>query len=238
MSPHPNWRRHPLGSTWWDPGRPDWWMGVLFAIGASCFAIGAMPGYVEAVGVGADGVTYFVGSIFFTTAGYLQVREACDGRWFAWHPRRAAWVAAVVQSVGTLFFNASTFHAMEQNLSASQANQLVWRPDAFGSICFLVASGIAWRGVAHRWWTWQPGLLAWWIAGLNLLGSIAFGVSAIAAKVVPETDQARNVALMNLGTFLGALGFLVAAILLLPERTGDDTRVEGGVEGGEPAVRA
>lgn len=233
MSPHPHWRHHEHDSTWWAPGTLDWWMGVLFAIGASCFALGAMPGYVEAVGVGADGVTYFVGSIFFTTAGYLQVRDACDGRAFAWHPRRAVWVAAVVQSVGTLFFNASTFHAMEQNLSASQANELVWRPDALGSICFLVASTIAWRCATRAWWAWQPHRLAWWIAGLNLLGSIAFGVSAVASKVVPETDQVRNVALMNLGTFLGALGFLIAAVLLLPERTRSEA-----IDPGAPTVRA
>jgi len=209
-------------------------MGVLFAVGATCFALGAMPGYVEAVGVGADGVTFFVGSILFTSAGYLQVRECCDGRVFAWHPRRAEWVAAVVQFAGTLFFNASTFHAMEQNLSASQANQLVWRPDALGSICFLVASGIAWLCVAHAWFAWQPRRLAWWIAGLNLLGSIAFGVSAVASKVVPETDQVRSVTLMNLGTFIGALGFLIAAVLLLPERT-----ERGAARGGEErAVRS
>jgi predicted Na+-dependent transporter len=209
-------------------------MGVLFAVGATCFALGSLPGYVEAVGVGADGLTFFVGSIFFTSAGYLQVRACCDGRLFAWRPRRAEWVAAVVQFVGTLFFNASTFHAMEQNLSASQANQLVWRPDAFGSICFLVASGIAWLCVAHAWFAWQPHCLAWWIAGLNLLGSIAFGVSAVASKVVPETDQVRSVTLMNLGTFIGALGFLIAAVLLLPERT-----EQGAAGGGEArAVRS
>lgn len=193
-------------------------MGVLFAIGATCFALGALPGYVEAVGVDADGITFFVGSIFFTTAGYLQYRESGDGRAFSWHPRRAEWVAATVQLAGTLFFNASTFHALEQSLTASEANDLVWRPDTFGSICFLVASSIAWWCVARRWWSWQPRALAWWISGLNLIGSIAFGVSAVASKVVAETDQVRNVTLMNLGTFIGALGFLIAAVLLLPER--------------------
>jgi hypothetical protein len=193
-------------------------MGVLFAIGASCFALGALPGYVGAVGDHADGVTFFVGSLFFTTAGYLQYRESGDGRAFCWHPRRAEWVAATVQLAGTLCFNASTFHALEQSLSADAVNDLVWRPDVYGSICFLVASSIAWYCVARRWWTWRPRALAWWIAGLNLIGSIAFGVSAVASKVVPETDQVRNVTLMNLGTFVGALGFLIAAVLLLPER--------------------
>jgi len=227
MSPHPHWR-HSRDSTWWAPRAADWWMGILFAIGASCFAIGAMPGYVSAVGVAADGITFFVGSIFFTTAGYLQYCEAGDGHLVSWHPGRPEWVAAAVQFVGTLFFNASTFHAMEQHLSASEVNQLVWRPDVLGSICFLVASSIAWYCVAGRWWSWRPRHLAWWIAGLNLIGSIAFGVSAAAAKVVTESAQVRNVTLMNLGTFIGALGFLIAAVLLLPERKRVELRAGTG----------
>ena len=55
-------------------------------------------------------------------------------------------------------------------------------------------------------------------------GSIAFGVSAVASHVVPASDQPRNVTLMNLGTFVGALCFLIGAVLLLPERTQGDAR--------------
>jgi hypothetical protein len=201
------------------PRAIGWWIGILFAIGSACFALGAMPGYVNLVGPDADGVTFFVGSLFFTTAAFLQYLEAGGGRLFTWQPRSPGWVAALVQLVGTLFFNASTGHAMIHDLTASQVNDLVWQPDVYGSICFLVASGIAWWMVTHAVWAWQPHRLAWWIAGLNMAGSIAFGVSAFASKVVSSDDQVRNVALMNLGTFLGALGFLIAGLLLLPERT-------------------
>ena len=34
-------------------------------------------------------------------------------------------------------------NALRDNLSAATADQRVWRPDAFGSIAFLVASGFA-----------------------------------------------------------------------------------------------
>ena len=201
------------------PRAPDLWIGVLFAVGAACFALGALPGYVDAVGPSADGITFFVGSTFFTSASYLQYRESGDGATLSWRPRQPEWVAAAVQLAGTLFFNVSTFHAMEQSLSTTQYTDLVWRADAFGSICFLVSGAIAWYCVAHLRWSRQTRLLPWWIAGLNLLGSIAFGVSAAAAMIASESDQVRNVALMNLGTFVRALGFLIAAILLLPERT-------------------
>jgi YrhK-like protein len=223
------------GSTWWAPGAIGWWVGVLFAVGATCFALGAAPQYVELVGDSADAITFFVGSIFFTTAALLQYLEVAnssravpgdDGhqRWrlLTWEPRRIDWWASLVQLVGTVYFNVSTFNAVDLQLTTSQANDLVWRPDVLGSICFLVASGLAWAEAGHSWWSWNPRSISWQITALNLFGSIAFGVSAVASKVIPTTDQVRNVTLMNLGTFVGALCFLVGAILLLPERTRSD----------------
>jgi YrhK-like protein len=235
-------KRHSLletgrGSTWWAPGAVGWWIGILFAVGSVCFAVGAAPGYVNAVGVAADGVTFFVGSLFFTVAAALTYLEVANAsrlppgvhaperrRFLTWEPRRIDWWAALVQLAGTLLFNLSTFDAMSEHLSASEADRLVWTPDALGSICFLVASGLAWAEVSHAWWAWRPRSLSWLIAALNLAGSIAFGVSAIASHIVPASDQPRNVALMNLGTFVGAFCFLMGAVLLLPERTRDEAR--------------
>jgi hypothetical protein len=51
-----------------------------------------------------------------------------------------------------------------------------------------------------------------------MVGSIAFGVSAIAAKAVGPTDEIRSIALTNLGTFVGALCFLAGAVLLIPDQ--------------------
>ena len=223
-------------STWWAPGAIGWWIGVLFAVGSKCFALGAAPRYVDAVGVAADSVTFFVGSLFFTAAAALQYLEVANAprtppgagvtegrRLITWEPHRIDWWAAVVQLAGTFLFNVSTFDEMLQHLSASQADRLVWTPDAFGSICFLVASGLAWGEASHSLWSWRPHSLPWLITALNLLGSLAFGASAIASYVVPTSDQPRNVTLMNLGTFVGAVAFLIAAVLLLPERTHGDS---------------
>ncbi|HEX5586773.1 MAG TPA: hypothetical protein VFZ17_05655 [Acidimicrobiia bacterium] len=230
-------RRHT--ATWWAPDAIGWWIGVLFAIGSACFAVGAAPGYVGLVGVAADGITFFVGSIFFTTASALQYLEVLNAdpsitgaggsrkhvRFFSFEPRRVDWWASAVQLVGTVFFNVSTFSAMWTSLTAEQADRLVWKPNVYGCVCFLVASGLAWGEVGDAFWSWRPRDLSWWIAGLNLLGSIAFAASAVAAKVVPGTEQVRNVAVMNLGTFLGGVAFLVGAVLLLPERTHDGAGV-------------
>ena len=197
-------------------------------VGSACFAIGAAPGYVSLVGVAADGVTFFVGSIFFTSAGYLQFVEVANTgsspashrarlRLVSWEPRRIDWLATAIQLIGTLFFNVSTFRAALGGFDAGRGSLLVWRPDALGSICFLVASWLAFAEAGHGWRSWRPHDLGWTIAALNLVGSIFFGLSAIGAFLVPSTGELLSAALANGGTFLGAIGFLIGAALLIPE---------------------
>jgi hypothetical protein len=219
------------GSTWWAPRARGWWIGVLFAIGSALFVLGALPSYATAVGVRWDTVTFFAGSLFFTSAAFLTYREAVDAapagqhparrRFFVFQPRRIDWWASAVQLLGTLYFNVSTGAAMVVNLGTHAEDRYVWRPDAVGSICFLVASGLAWYEVCHGWLGWRPRSWAWWITLLNLVGSVAFGVSAVASYVIPATGDLRDAALANLGTLAGAVCFLVGALLLLPERTED-----------------
>ena len=147
-------------------------------------------------------LSFFVGSIFFTSAGFLQYRESVDagaegrphgwGKVFVYRPRQIDWWACGIQLIGTLYFNVSTGNAVRIDLTVQAAQQHVWRPDAVGSICFLVASGMAWFEVCHGWVAWSPTSLSWWITALNLVGSIAFGVSAVAAFVVPSSGQLWN----------------------------------------------
>jgi hypothetical protein len=146
-----------------------------------------------------------------------------------WAPRHLGWAACAVQLAGTLWFNISTGHAIDVDLTAKMADARVWRPDALGSIAFLVASTLAWIEVCHGAWAWRPRSLAWWITVANLIGSIAFGVSAVASYVVPSTDSVRSVELSNLGTFVGALCFLAGALLLMPERVAPPESAAGTV---------
>lgn len=221
------------GSTWWAPRARGWWIGVLFAVGSLCFALGSFPPYALAVGERADDITYFVGSIFFTSAALLQYLEAAaaarrpesesEGRtttWrvLAWAPWRIDWCSTAVQLVGTVLFNVSTFAAIREGFDTTQIDHRVWMPDLLGSVCFLVASALAWAEAGHAWWSWRPRSMGWRIAAANMVGSIAFGVSAVAAYVVPESGELLSSALANLGTFVGALCFLGGALMLLPER--------------------
>jgi hypothetical protein len=48
----------------------------LFIVGSALFVLGSVPVYVRAVGATVDGITYFVGSIFFTAASVTQLVPA------------------------------------------------------------------------------------------------------------------------------------------------------------------
>jgi hypothetical protein len=215
-----------------EPARLNSAIAWLFVLGASCFALGTISAYVRAVGGAADATTFFVGSIFFTSASYCQLVQAQSpgmtgvderrqharvrARPWAWRPRDKSWLAAATQFPGTLFFNHSTFAALAHNLSASEALRHVWRPDFFGSILFLVASGLAISALGAGFWRPRLRDFPWWIAWVNMFGSVAFMVSAVAGFVVPRTDTVLDLPLDNAGTLIGALCFLVAAALMLP----------------------
>ena len=177
------------GSTWWAPAARGWWIAVLFAVGSLLFGLGAVPGYAGAAGARWDTVTFFAGSLFFTAASFLSYREAVDAsppglnpahrRFLICQPRRIDWWATAVQFLGTLYFNVSCGAAMVQNLSAQTAHQHVWRPDAIGSVCFLVSSLLSWYECCHGWAAWRPASWAWWITLANLIGD-------------PGTDHTRT----------------------------------------------
>jgi uncharacterized membrane protein len=106
-----------------------------------------------------------------------------------------------VQFAGTIFFNVSTFRALQPGLDSTVYDRLVWSPDALGSICFLVSGVLAYLAVRHL----SRRARDWRIAVINLAGCVAFGVSAVAGYVVPSTGSALDLAAANAWTSLGAL---------------------------------
>jgi hypothetical protein len=182
------------------------WMALFFATGSTCFLVGPFPGYADLVGETADAATFFVGSILFTLGGAFQVWVSRDGS-------RADWWAAVIQSAGTLFFNVTTYRALHTALTSPEYDRLVWRPDAFGSVCFLVSGVIAYRAAPRE-----------WQAIVNLLGCVFFGISAVAGYVVPDHGSELDLAAANWNTSLGAACFLACALPTLVRR-----QVTGGV---------
>jgi len=200
------------------------WMALCFGAGSLCFLIGPFPGYAELVGAAADGVTFFVGSILFTAGGLLQTSLSYNARRDP-GGGRSAWWAAIIQSAGTLFFNVTTFQAMDTALSNADYDRLVWRPDAFGSICFLLSGAIAYRAAPRRGWMPVRGERGWWQPVVNLLGCIFFGISAVAGYVVPASGSELDLAAANWNTSLGAACFLACAVATFrgePDQSGRD----------------
>lgn len=218
----------------WLPKDLNWWIGAIFALGSALFVAGS----VLAIGTSLERLqpldpnpVFFAGSIWFTTAAYLQLFQAanaCDptepGRpapnhraVFGWRPFEIGWLSCALQFLGTLLFNGNTFNAMIPGLGRLQQDLAVWMPDFLGSILFLVSGYLAFAETCHTHWAWKPRSLSWWITFTNLLGCLAFMISAFFA-FVPKEAFAFNAGLISaFFTFLGAFGFLAGSLLMLPE---------------------
>jgi hypothetical protein len=121
----------------------------------------------------------------------------------------------VIQSAGTVAFNVTTYRALHTALSSPEYDRLVWRPDAVGSVCFLVSGAIAYRASARHGWLPAREGAGWWEPAVNLLGCIFFGISAVAGYVVPSSGSIVDLAASNWNTALGAACFLACACATL-----------------------
>ena len=202
-------------------------MGWLFVIGSACFAVGVAVSLNTSWSPVVGATTFFVGSIFFTSASSIQMRLAWRSgpegptvsTTAALLSRAPAWTSSWIQWIGTIFFNVTTLAALiEVSGTAAVSNQVIWRPDAVGSILFLASSAIALMPDVRRHRHGHARDRSWAISTLNMVGSVFFGVSAIGAYVVPATNELLNARWSNGGTFVGALCFLVGAWLVIPRR--------------------
>lgn len=207
-------------------------IACLFILGSACFVLGSVPAYVNAVGGPVDGLTYLVGSIFFTAASFAQLVQAqspgmtgvtaarqntrAPVRLWNWMPHDRNWLAAATQFPGTVFFNVSTLAALTHNATAAETDRYVWRPDLFGSTLFLVASTFGILAVSDHLLSLETRSLPWRIAWLNMVGSILFMASALASYVLPSTDELVSTRVSVVGTLLGAVCFLIGAALMFP----------------------
>ena len=183
------------------------WVAAGFGIGSVCFLVGPFPGFVQLVGARADAWVFFIGSLFFTAAGGLELLHATVDR-----PQRdATWWSAAIQFAGTLFFNLSTGDVLLSDLSTHQEDRLVWTPDLLGSICFLVSGVLAYRVST------KPRTMA----AVNLAGCVFFMISAVAAYVVPDTGSILDLAAANWNTALGAACFLAGSVMLARHQGGE-----------------
>ena len=106
-------------------------------------------------------------------------------------------------------------------------DQVLWVPDLTGSICFVVASAMFFSlryPIQHR--KGNP-ISDRTLALLNIWGSLFFVASAIGAYAPALTGESLYPKLANIGTFIGAILFLISSVpglpLRKPDRENNDT---------------
>lgn len=218
----------------WMPRQLNWWIGVIFAVGSFLFMLGSLFSLIPALArigslnANAINAIFFIGSIPFTTAAYLQLfqaanavkrpsRKASRPIVCGWFPHEIGWLSCALQFPGTLLFNVDTFDAMLPGLSWLQQDLDIWTPDFIGSVLFLTSGYLAFIETCHAHWAWKPADLSWWVTFINLLGCVGFMISAIFAFIPPKSSDLDLVNLSILFTLLGAAGFLIGSLLMLPE---------------------
>lgn len=189
-----------------------------FMIGSAFFALGSAPGLSEVLGSNGSNLLFFIGAWFFTTAGLIQLfLSGAMSVTVGYAPGkmvRAEWLAAATQSFGTIMFNVSTTAALHAK-SISAQEHFVWNPDAGGSVAFLVSGICAWIAYAHIARSLDLGARAWWSVLINFVGCVAFALSAVGAYILPGGSTVSG-SLANNGTFIGAICFLLASLIVLP----------------------
>ncbi|MGB8332301.1 MAG: hypothetical protein WCE62_19410 [Polyangiales bacterium] len=224
----------------WMPWHVSWWIGVVFALGSSLFIVGSTlslaPSLARTWSVETSGVNaiFFAGSIPFTTAAYLQLFQAAHAGSLSsrptrhvlllgWCPRDIGWLSSALQLAGTLLFNVNTFDAMQPDVDWLQQDLAIWVPDFAGSVLFLASGYLGFAETCHAYWAWKPGSLSWWVTGVNLLGCLAFLVSAVFAFVPLRSPSPDTATLSVAFTLIGAVGFLLGSLLMLPETAAPTT---------------
>ncbi|AKB31100.1 hypothetical protein MSSIH_0410 [Methanosarcina siciliae HI350] len=219
----------------WRPRSLNWWIAVLFMIGASNFALGSvlfLAGFKRNIILT---LIFFIGSIFFTSAGYSQYHQSINAettvggdvqntkrKWLAWQPVRIDFWVTFSQFLGTIMFNFNTFDAF-LNLGWIGQDLLIWVPDMVGSIFFQISGTLAVFEICHRWWCWRSRNIDWWITIINFVGCVAFLISAFLAYIRPDPIF-DNLALWSTAfTLIGAVCFFVGAYLMWPEMAREES---------------
>jgi hypothetical protein len=190
----------------------------LFVIGSSLFAIATAPGFALVAGAGATNLLCFIGSWFFTSAALIQLLRSRPSQSRSWkmRPVRLELFSAATQFVGTVRFNVSTGAALWAHRIPARRH-FVWWPDATGSVSFLLSGVLGVAAVTLTVGLVQLKSREWLATWINMVGSVAFGASA-AGAFISRKGVTEDAWVANVGTFIGALCFLTAALLAMPKR--------------------
>lgn len=211
-------------------------IGVAFAVGAALFALASVLMFISIhhpALTNLTNLTFFLGSVPFTIAASLQHLQSANSsvaspisrpastrqtfRLIGWEPRSAGWWSSFSQWLGTIAFNISTFNAIAAPDQKLLDTLEVWAPNFEGSVLFLVSGYLAYIEVSNTYWSWRPKSLSWQIVFINLLGCIAFMISAVAPIATKPETLVWFLTYSNTYTLIGAICFFIGAVLLVKE---------------------
>lgn len=211
-------------------------IGASFAFGAAIFALASILMFISIQQPALSNftnLTFFLGSIPFTIAASLQhfqsansfiLKDASESaatsarfHLIGWQPRSAGWWSTFSQWLGTIAFNISTFNAIAAPNQKILDTLEIWAPNFEGSVLFLISGYLAYIEVSNSYWSWRPKSLSWQIVFINLLGCIAFMISAVAPAAPIQKNIISLLTYSNGYTLIGAICFFISALLLIKE---------------------
>lgn len=226
----------PQAAPFWKTESYNRHIGVFFAVGAALFATACILLFFSISHPRFNNITnivFFLGSIPFTIAASLQHVQSANSsvtagpqeseaqpekiRLIGWQPRSAGWWSTFSQWVGTIAFNISTFNQIAAPPGKLLDTLEIWAPNFEGSVLFLISGYLAYIEVSNTYWSWRPKDLSWQIVFINLLGCIAFMISAVSPSAVKPITIDWLLTYSNTYTLIGALCFFAGALLTVKE---------------------
>lgn len=214
-----------------QPKTISYWISILFMVGATLFVIPSILLIYPFLDLSSNNINtiYFIGSILFTSAAYLQYLESINSDitnklhinqqktnwlWFKVSFNNLGYLSSLSQFIGTIFFNFNTFDSLLNPIYIDERNILIWTPNILGSILFLVSSFLAWLEIYHDTNIKSFKTNTWWTIWINILGSILFLISALYSFNFQSGDNINFDIIAIWTTLLGAICFFLSAFLM------------------------
>lgn len=196
------------------------WIARLFMIGSSLFFAGSILFLLGGSTPFFNGMVFFIGSLFFTSAAYCQYYQSINPHevhqyWFTWQVKNLTFYVACTQFIGTILFNVNTLDAL-LDLGWFGQELLVWCPDIIGSILFQISGCLSVIAMNRCGVNSSTRGVSWYIGIANFSGCVAFLISACFALVLPHPVDVLSI-YSTIFTLIGALCFFVSAYLMWSE---------------------
>lgn len=225
----------------WAPHRLSWWIASIFMVGSVFFVVGAAGSLIPEVfgshhrmSVFAE-TCYFVGATLYTASIYGQVLETINAdrsiepdrrshapkqfRWFAFEMSHLEFLVPFVLLLGSLVFNYETIFALGSAVDVLPHLGL-WVTSLLGAVLFLISGFLQFIEAGHRYLSFEPRNISWWVSVLFIVGSIGFIIGALpglGTPGFPTNQSAPGSLIVKIGFLAGGIAYLIGSYLMLPE---------------------